>query len=101
MRYAVNKLTRQPSPEDMYNSIKSKKEWKRTVRPVAKVYNGQCVAPFHYHHFNELLTDMGAMIRTRHKPLLEYFHFPHAASFGRFLASTPKYRATENIHEYV
>ena len=66
--------------------------WRRAERPAAKVYGGLCSAPFHFKHFDELLSDMGAATRRR-GPLAEQFRYPQAAAYGRFLASTPQYQA--------
>jgi hypothetical protein len=51
-----------------------------------------CVAPYHFKHFDELMSDIGVSGR-RANPLVEKFTPPDAAAYGRFLASAPAYRA--------
>ncbi|KPL50874.1 monooxygenase [Prosthecomicrobium hirschii] len=93
VRFADGQLARQPSPAAMAADIEAMLHWRREERPAARKYGGLCVAPFHFKHFDELLADIGATIRKRANPLAEYFSFPDAPSFGRYLASAPQYRA--------
>jgi len=67
--------------------------WRRTERPAAQVYGGLCSAPFHFRHFDELMQDMGATQWKRSNPIVELFTYPDASAYGRFLDTTPTYRA--------
>ena len=91
VRYADGQLARQPTREDMNRNIEMMLQWRRQERPAAQVYGGLCSAPFHFRHFDELLADMGARETRRANPLAEQFSYPDAASFGRYLASAPRY----------
>jgi len=91
VRYADGKLQNQPSVDEVQANIDMMLNWKRHERPAAQVYGGLCSAPFHFKHFDELLSDMGAAVRKRN-PLAEQFRYPNASAYGRFLASTPQYR---------
>ncbi len=93
VRYADGKLANQPSDEDMNRNIEEMLDWRRKERPAAKVYGGLCSAPFHFRHFDELLSDMGAGKTKRSNPIAEQFSYPDAASYGEFLASAPQYVA--------
>ncbi|MES0882401.1 flavin-containing monooxygenase [Roseibium sp. SCP14] len=93
VRYADGQLANQPSVKEMRENIDTMLEWRRKERPAAKVYGGLCSAPFHFRHFDELLTDMGATRNKRSNPLAEQFSYPNADAFGEFLASTPQYAA--------
>lgn len=93
VRYADGKLANQPSDEDMNRNIEEMLDWRRKERPAAKVYGGLCSAPFHFRHFDELLSDMGAGKTKRSNPIAEQFSYPDAASYGEFLASAPQYTA--------
>lgn len=92
VRYADGILERQPTAAEMNSNIDMMLDWKRNERPAAKVYGGLCSAPFHFKHFDELLSDMGAQIRRR-GALAEQFKYPQADAYGRFLASAPQYQA--------
>jgi dimethylaniline monooxygenase (N-oxide forming) len=93
VRYADGMLARQPTADAMTRDIDMMLDWKRKERPAAMVYGGLCSAPFHFRHFDELLADIGAAVRRRGNPLAEYFGFPDASAYGRFLGSAPQYRA--------
>jgi cation diffusion facilitator CzcD-associated flavoprotein CzcO len=93
VRYADGKLARQPTDRDMRSNIAMMARFKRIERPAAGVYGGQCVAPYHFRHFDELLSDLGAKTRRRHL-LAEMFMPPDADAYGRFLASAPPYQVT-------
>lgn len=93
VRYADGKLANQPSTEGMIRNIEEMLAWRRQERPAAKVYGGLCSAPFHFRHFDELLSDMGAARTKRANPIAEQFSYPDAEAYGRFLASTPAYMA--------
>lgn len=93
VRYADGKLAKQPSAADMTRNIEDMLEWRRKERPAAKVYGGLCSAPFHFRHFDELLSDMGAGKTKRSNPLAEQFSYPNADAYGEFLASAPQYAA--------
>lgn len=93
VRYADGMLANQPGETDMNQDIEMMLDWKRNERPAAQIYGGLCSAPFHFKHFDELMKDMGARQWKRSNPLAETFSYPDAASYGKFLATTPEYRA--------
>ena len=92
VRYADGRLDNQPSDEEMSANIDMMLEWKRNERPAAKVYGGLCSAPFHFKHFDEILSDVGATVRRRN-PVAEQFKYPQASEYGRFLKSAPQYQS--------
>ena len=92
VRYADGQLARQPTPKEMRDNIEMMLHFRRVERPAAGVYGGLCVAPYHFKHFDELMSDIGVSGR-RANPLVEKFTPPDAAAYGRFLASAPAYRA--------
>lgn len=93
VRYADGKLAKQPSAAEMNKNIEMMLHFKRKERPAAGVYGGLCVAPYHFRHFDELLDDMGAKVRSRN-PLAERLSPPNADAYGRYLASLPEYRVS-------
>lgn len=93
VRYADGQLARQPDHAEMNANIEMMLNWRRKERPAAKIYGGLCSAPFHFGHFDELLADMGAKKKKRSNPLAEQFSYPHAPSYGEYLASTQDYQA--------
>lgn len=93
VRYADGKLKNQPTAAEMNDNIEMMLDWKRNERPAAKIYGGQCSAPFHFKHFDELLSDMGAKKTKRANPLAEQFGYPDHKAYGQFLASCPQYQA--------
>lgn len=93
VRHADGQLARSASTSQMRDNIEMMLKWKRTERPAARIYGGLCTAPFHYRHFDEILEDIGAKVRKLGNPLLEYFSYPKADVYGRFLASAPQYKA--------
>jgi len=95
VRYADGKLARQPTHKTMREWIAAHLAWRRKDRPAAKVYGGLCSAPFHFHHLDELLADMGARKRRRANPLAETFLPPNADAYAAYLASVPEYRVNE------
>ncbi len=92
VRYADGQLARQPSAAEMRDNIAMMLHFKRVERPAAGVYGGLCVAPYHFKHFDELMTDIGTGKRRRN-PLAEKFTPPDADAYARFLATAPDYRA--------
>ncbi|MEP2716156.1 NAD(P)/FAD-dependent oxidoreductase [Pseudophaeobacter sp.] len=93
VRYADGQLAEQPSRAEMDKNIEMMLDWRRRERPAAQVYGGLCSAPFHFKHFDELLSDMGATKRKRANPLAEQFSYPSAPAYAAFLASAPQYQA--------
>ncbi|MEO4041822.1 NAD(P)/FAD-dependent oxidoreductase [Hoeflea sp. CAU 1731] len=93
VRYADGQLAHQPTDAEMRENIDMMLDWRRRERPAAQIYGGLCSAPFHFRHFDELLSDMGARVRKQSNPLAEYFSYPDAGAYGRYLASTPQYHA--------
>lgn len=92
VRYMDGQLADQPDEAQMRADIDANLNWRRKERPAAQVYGGLCSAPFHFRHFDELVSDMGATTRRRGF-LAETFTPPDADAYGRVLASTPQYRA--------
>jgi cation diffusion facilitator CzcD-associated flavoprotein CzcO len=92
VRYADGQLARQPNRAEMESNIDMMLHWRRNERPAAQVYGGLCSAPFHFRHFDELLSDIGARITKRKNPLAEQFSYPDASAYGRFLETAPKYQ---------
>lgn len=90
VRFADRRLRRQPDEVAMRRGIEEALRWRRTVRPAALAQGGNCAAPFHFRHFDELLGDIGARSR-RANPLAEWVLPPDATAYGRFLASAPDY----------
>lgn len=93
VRYMDGKLVNQPTEGQMRENMAMMLDWRRKERPAAQVYGGLCSAPFHFKHFDELLSDMGATVAKRGNPLAETFSYPSAPAYGRYLASAPQYRA--------
>lgn len=91
VRHMDGQLAAGADAEAMRADIAAMKAWRRDERPAAQAYGGQCVAPFHYRHFDELLADIGARVRRRGNPIAENFSYPDADAYGRFLASAPRY----------
>lgn len=91
VRYADGQLARQPSADEMNRDIEMMRRYRRVERPAASVYNGLCVAPFHFRHLDELIADMGASLRSR--GFTERLLPLDAQAFGRYLASMPEYAA--------
>jgi dimethylaniline monooxygenase (N-oxide forming) len=93
VRYADGQLANQPTAQQMRDNIEMMLQFKRVERPAAGVYGGLCVAPYHYRHFDELMTDIGAKTRKR-GGLAGHFLPPDAEDYAKFLTSAPEYRAT-------
>jgi len=93
VRYADGQLAKQPTAAEMHANIDMMLQFKRVERPAAGVYGGLCVAPYHFRHLDELLSDMGAT-NCRRGALAEKFTPPDADAYARFLASAPYYTAT-------
>jgi dimethylaniline monooxygenase (N-oxide forming) len=90
VRYADGKLARQPSAREMRDNIEMMLHFKRVERPAASVYGGLCVAPYHFKHFDELLSDIGATT-LRRNAIKEKFLPPDAVIYAQFLATAPDY----------
>jgi cation diffusion facilitator CzcD-associated flavoprotein CzcO len=93
VRYADDQLAHQPSAAEMRDNIEMMLHFKRVERPAASVYGGLCVAPYHFKHFDELLSDIGTTKRRR-SGLTEKFTPPDADAYAQFLATAPEYKAT-------
>lgn len=61
-----------PSKEKMLNDIQTNIEWRTNGRPIASEFSGTCIAPFNYHHLDELLTDMQLRTRKTNNVLVEF-----------------------------
>ncbi|MCG7521980.1 NAD(P)/FAD-dependent oxidoreductase [Ruegeria sp. Ofav3-42] len=93
VRYADGQLEQQPTAAQMNENIDMMLNWKRHERPAAQIYGGQCSAPFHFKHLDELLADMGAKKNKRSNPLAEQFSYPSHKAYGEYLASCRQYQA--------
>lgn len=93
VRYMDGKLVNQPSRQEIDTEIDRLLKWKRKARPAAKAYGGNCVAPFHFAHFDELLEDMGAAKDS------SWFTYPHADNYAKLLASAPHYQVNDTKGE--
>ena len=65
--------------------------WKRNFCPVSRVRGLLCLAPFHFLHFIELLTEVCANQRTR-SLIAENLTPPDADAYAVFLKSAPEYK---------
>ncbi len=92
VRYADRQLAHQPTKDEMHKNIEMMLHFKRVERPAAGVYGGLCAAPYHFKHFDELLSDIGAK-KSRRNLLVETFSTPDADAYAQFLASAPSYHA--------
>jgi len=86
VRYVDGQLVNQKTPTEMLHEIDRMLKWKREVYPSAAVYSGNCIAPFHHLHFDEILDDVGATTRDT-----SMFSYPCAQLYGKCLDSAPKY----------
>lgn len=93
VRYADGQLANQPTAQTMRDNIEMMLHFRRVERPAAGVYDGLCIAPHHYRHFDELMADIGARPGKR-GGLAGHFQPPNADDYARFLTSAPEYRAT-------
>ena len=91
VRFVDGMLINHISPYEMKEEIDRLLTWKREVYPASSVYNGNCIAPFHYLHFDEILDDIGATIRNT-----SMFSYPDAELYGKCLKSAPKYSLLPN-----
>lgn len=92
VRYAGGQLAQQPDEQAMRVNMQAMLDWRRNERPAAKVYGGLCSAPFHFKHFDELLSDMGATKKTNSNPIAEQFSYPSYKAYAEFLRSVPQYQ---------
>ena len=81
---------RQPTNDEMTDNIEMMLDWRRNKFQLAKVYGGLCAAPFHYLHFEQLLSDMGATEMKR-SLIADNFLPIDADAFADHLRSTPSY----------
>ena len=61
-----------PSKEEMLESIRVNLQWRMKERPIASEFSATCIAPFNYHHLDELLKDMGLKTKKTRNTLVEY-----------------------------
>jgi hypothetical protein len=85
------RLSRHPTREEMEREIERSLAWRRRERPVARLYGGLCIAPYHYRHFDQLLADIGVSAGTGN-PVSAYLGPIDPADYGRRLQSAPSYR---------
>lgn len=60
-----------PSRASMLEEIKKEKHWRKHGRPIASEFSGTCVAPFNYHHLDDLMRDMKKRTRASSNFLYE------------------------------
>lgn len=87
-RYLDGDLKHQPTPAEMHAEIARALDWKRRGRPVAALFGGLCVAPYHHAHFDELMRDMGARTKPGN-PLVAYLAPISPARYAGLLATAP------------
>lgn len=92
VRYADGQLARQPTADQMRQTIAAMLHWRRNERPAAGGYGGLCIAPYHFKHFDELMDDIGAKERRRGF-FVERLTPPDADAYARYLKSAPSYLA--------
>lgn len=71
-RYFEGKLQGLPTPGQMNAHIEKVLNWKERLRPIANEFGATCIAPFMFHHLDELMEDMGLKTRVGN-PLLNFF----------------------------
>ena len=86
VRFVDGKLMNQKSSEEMGEEIDRLLTWKREVYPASSIYKGNCIAPFHHLHFDEILYDIGATIKST-----AMFSYPTAKVYGKCIGSAPRY----------
>jgi dimethylaniline monooxygenase (N-oxide forming) len=91
VRFVDEQLANQPSVAQMQSEVNRMAIWRREIRPAAAEYGGLCIAPFHYRHFDDLLTDMGATISNTGW-WRECLSYPRADRYEDCLNSAPNYR---------
>ena len=92
VRYVDGVLANQKSNEEMDEEVGRLLQWKREVYPASSVYKGNCIAPFHHLHFDELLDDMGAKVKNT-----SMFSYPDAELYGRCMDSAPMYCVGKSV----
>lgn len=93
VRYMDKQLKTMPTHEDMEADVEHMLHWRRTIKPNMAVYGGLCIAPYHFHHLDRLMRDMGAKTR-RANPLASQFAPLAPMAYKRLLASAPDYFAS-------
>lgn len=93
VRYMDKQLKKMPEPAKMREEITDMLHWRRHIKPNMGVYGGLCIAPYHFHHLDELMRDMGAKTR-RTNPLASQFAPLDPLAYKGLLASAPDYYAT-------
>jgi cation diffusion facilitator CzcD-associated flavoprotein CzcO len=91
VRYMDGMLAIQPTKAQMEENIEWMLQWKRKERPASSVYHGNCIAPFHFLHFEELFEDMG--MSGIGWDLDSMFSYPKAEKFQCYLERLDKYSA--------
>lgn len=92
VRYVDGMLKHQPTRTEMQADIERMLVWKRKERPVAALYGGLCIAPFHFRHFDQLVTDIGG-IPPREAPLGTWLKPLDPVAYGASLRAVPDYVA--------
>ena len=57
-RWMEGRLSERLDRASMEAGMDVTQRWKNEVRPITRTYHGLCIAPYHYAHLDELLTDM-------------------------------------------
>lgn len=68
----VKRKLKLPTHAKMHEEIERVIKWRINDRPISSEFSGTCVAPFNYHHLDELLTDMKRKSRRSRNILIEY-----------------------------
>jgi hypothetical protein len=60
-----------PQRDTVIGIMQEELQWRQKVRPIASEFSGTCVAPFNYHHLDDLMRDMGKRTRATSNFLYE------------------------------
>jgi dimethylaniline monooxygenase (N-oxide forming) len=60
-----------PKRNAVIKAMQDELQWRQKVRPIASEFSGTCVAPFNYHHLDDLMRDMGKRTRATSNFLYE------------------------------
>lgn len=93
VRYMDNKLVNMPNMKMMNEEINQTLNWRRHEKPHMAIYGGLCIAPYHFHHMDQLMRDMGAKTR-RQNPLAAQFAPLDPTAYQHLLATAPDYQAS-------
>ncbi|MBC7850996.1 MAG: NAD(P)-binding domain-containing protein [Chitinophagaceae bacterium] len=69
----VNESIVLPSETVIEAELKTIRDWKKNVRPIAAEFSGLCVAPFNFQHLDQLMRDMGLRTCASRNAFYEFF----------------------------